>query len=31
MAEACFKSLGQALRAGYAPAQEVMSTKGMLD
>ena len=31
MAEACFKSLGQALRQGYAPAEEVMSTKGMLD
>ena len=31
MAEACFKSLGQALRQGYARAEEVMSTKGMLD
>ena len=31
MAEACFKSLGQALRQGYAPAEEIMSTKGMLD
>ncbi len=31
MAEAAFKSLGQALRAGYAPAEEVMSTKGILD
>ncbi|MDD6262938.1 MAG: imidazoleglycerol-phosphate dehydratase HisB [Clostridiales bacterium] len=31
MAEACFKSLGQALRQGYAPSEEVMSTKGLLD
>lgn len=31
MAEACFKSLGQALRQGYERAEEVMSTKGMLD
>ena len=31
MAEACFKSLGQALRQGYTRADEVMSTKGILD